>query len=237
VFQDPYHSLNPTMTVEQMLTEPLKVHFGSMTRTARHARAVEVLEQVGLASYHLRRKPMEFSGGQRQRLAIARALIMEPQLIICDEPVSALDVSTQSQVINLLESLQQRLGLSYLFIAHDLAVVRHTSHRIAVMYRGRLAETGPAERVYVQPGHPYTKRLLASIPFPDPVRQAAQRDARRALAVHAPSGGGRVTAGCPFAPRCPFAMDRCWNEVPPLYEIDGGGSAACFLLEGARVHV
>jgi oligopeptide/dipeptide ABC transporter ATP-binding protein len=203
-----------------------------MGRTARRDRSIELLEQVGLASYHLERRPAEFSGGQRQRLAIARALVMEPNLIICDEPVSALDVSTQSQVINLLESLQQRLGLSYLFISHDLAVVRHTSHRIAVMYRGRLVEIGPAERVYSAPGHPYTKNLLAAVPFPDPERQAAQRVERQKLRISAAEWSQRnVSAGCRYAPRCTFAMERCWNEVPPMYDVPGGGSAACFLAE------
>ena len=182
VFQDPVASLNPSIIVGDIIGEPLKLHFG-MGAAARRRRVTELLEQVGLAAHHLERYPYEFSGGQRQRIAVARALASEPQLIVLDEPVSALDVSTQSQVINLLERLQDETGAAYLLIAHDLAVVRHVSRRIYVMYRSRIVEEGPADRVCEQPAHPYTELLLASIPDADPVEQRAQRHLRQALSV------------------------------------------------------
>jgi ABC-type oligopeptide transport system ATPase subunit len=193
VFQDQVASLNPSIVVGDLIGEPLKLHFG-MTAVARRRRVTELLEQVGLAAHHLERYPYEFSGGQRQRVVIARALASEPKLIVLDEPVSALDVSTQSQVINLLEHLQAETGAAYLLIAHDLAVVRHASRRIYVMYRSRIVEEGPADRVCEQPAHPYTELLLASIPDADPVRQRAQRTLRQELSVGQASVTGETPA-------------------------------------------
>lgn len=228
VFQDPYSSLNPSKTVGDIVGEPLTIHHG-LRGSERDSRVVRLLEQVGLDGDQVGRFPSEFSGGQRQRIAIARALALEPKLIVCDEPVSALDVSTQSQVIGLLEELQERLGLAYLFIAHDLAVVRHISHRVGVLYLGQLMETGPAERVYEAPAHPYTKMLLTAVPVADPVMQKQRKAERRRLPVSELPSPANYPTGCPFHTRCPSAMETCRTTAPPRREIRGGGWAACHL--------
>ncbi|TVR39478.1 MAG: ATP-binding cassette domain-containing protein [Planctomycetota bacterium] len=224
VFQDPYASLNPRMSVGDIIDEPLR-NYRIGNRESRRQRVRELLDLVGLDATSLRRFPHEFSGGQRQRIGIARALALEPQALICDEPVSALDVSVQAQIINLLIDLRQRLGLSLIIIAHDLAVVRHLADEILVMYLGQVAESGPAQRLMAQPQHPYTQALLASIPIPDP---ALARNQRR---IPAPGEVGSLElrqSGCPFAPRCPQRMERCQSPPPRLGE--DGHQAACWLL-------
>jgi len=225
VFQDPYSSLDPSATVGASITEPLRVHEGLSGRASR-ARVAELLDLVGLRPSHADRYPYEFSGGQRQRVAIARALSTNPQLVVCDEAVSALDVSTQNQVINLLEDLRERLGLSYLFIAHDLAIVRHISHRVAVMYLGHIVETGPIERVYEQPAHPYTQALLSAIPVPDPER--TDRERRILLQGDLPDPGN-PPPGCPFHTRCAYVMPVCREQMPASTAVDGGGHVSCHL--------
>lgn len=226
VFQDPYSSLNPSMTVEDIVTEPLRVHT-TLNRGARRARAVELLELVSLSEEHLDRRPHQFSGGQRQRIAIASALALTPKLIVLDEPVSALDVSTQNQIINLLYERRDDLGIAYLLIAHDLALVHHISDQIAVMYLGHIVEQGPSDRVYKAPAHPYTKALIEAVPLLDPEAQRRRRAARKAApAIDAP----RVTpTGCPYRTRCPHAMPRCETDMPPAFPVEGGGTASCFL--------
>jgi oligopeptide transport system ATP-binding protein len=226
IFQDPYSSLNPRMTVGQMLAEPLQVHGIVREARARADRVQELLSQVGLLPQHARRFPHQLSGGQRQRVGIARALAMEPSLIVCDEPVSALDVSIQAQIINLLEDLQARLGLTYLFIAHDLSVVRHISDRIVVMYLGRIAEIAERGPLYEEPRHPYTKALLSAVPIPDPKLEADRQ--RTVLRGEVPSPL-KPPPGCVFHPRCPIAVDRCSAETPPLREVRSGHWAACHL--------
>jgi oligopeptide/dipeptide ABC transporter ATP-binding protein len=219
IFQDPYSSLNPRLTVGQTLIEPLHLH--GLHAGRERERVVELLHTVGLAAEHAARFPHEFSGGQRQRIGIARALAVEPKLIVCDEAVSALDVSVQAQVVNLLQELQQRLGLAYVFIAHNLAVVRHISTRVAVMYLGRIVELADTRTLFVAPRHPYTQALLSAIPMPQPrrVRQRLllQGDVPNPMAP---------PQGCPFHTRCPHAAPQCLQEAPPLL-VDHGHAVAC----------
>jgi peptide/nickel transport system ATP-binding protein len=225
VFQDPYSSLDPRQSIADIVGEPLAIHT-SMSRTQREQRVVQLLAQVGLGSHVLSRQPHEFSGGQRQRIAIARALALEPRLLVCDEPVSSLDVSTQSQVINLLTDLQRDLGVAYLFIAHDLSVVRHISDRIAVMYLGQIVEEGDADAVYGQPTHPYTAALLSSIPVPDPARLRQRNRIILRGEVGEPADGQR---GCRFRARCPFAMEVCAEVEPEPYVTPAGSTVRCHL--------
>jgi len=225
IFQDPYASLNPRMTVLNIVGEPLR-NYGIARGKQLVDRVCELLELVGLSPAYRNRYPHEFSGGQRQRIGVARALALDPRLILCDEPVSALDVSIQAQVVNLLQDLQEKLGLAYLFIAHDLAVVRHISDRVAVMYLGRIVEVAPAGEIYTKPLHPYSVALLSAIPIPDPELQRQRR--RVALQGEIPSPT-REYRGCRFADRCPARIDRCKDEDPPLSEHSPGHYAACWV--------
>lgn len=225
IFQDPYSSLDPSMVVGDVVAEPLEIH-GERDRPARERRVRELLDLVRLSPSHRDRYPYELSGGQRQRVAIARAIALAPKLVVCDEAVSALDVSTQNQIINLLEDLQSELGMSYLFIAHDLAVVRHIAGRTAVMYLGQLVEIGPTDRVYEHAAHPYTQALLSAIPRPDP--GPARRRDRIVLSGDIPDAAS-TPDGCAFHPRCPYAMDVCRAVRPAMTPVDGGGEVACHL--------
>jgi len=227
VFQDPYGSLNPRLTVEQTIGEALDIHRLASGRLARRARVRALLEDVGLDPSHAQRYPHEFSGGQRQRIGIARALAVEPQLIVCDEPVSALDVSVQAQIVNLLQDLQAEHALTYLFIAHDLAVIEHLSHRVLVMYLGQVVELGEAKRVCRAPQHPYTQALVSAVPRLDPETKRA----RLVLGGEVPSPI-HPPSGCRFHPRCPRAEARCRAEAPVLAEISPGHWAACHLVPG-----
>jgi len=222
VFQDPYASLSPRQRVEDIIAEPLDVNGLCDSAAERRDRVIELLRLVGLDAVHLRRYPFEFSGGQRQRIAIARALAPRPRLIVADEPVSALDVSIQSQVVNLMQDLQEQFSLAYVFISHDLAVVRHIAHRVAVMYLGRLVEVGETDTLFSQPHHPYTQALLSAAPVPDPER----RRSRIVLKGDVPSPAN-VPSGCHFHPRCPIAQPDCALSVPPLRDMGNGQKVAC----------
>jgi len=224
IFQDPYASLDPRMTVGAIIGEALIIHKLAKNRHEFEARVVELLERVGLSPDHMRRYPHEFSGGQRQRIGIARALAVSPKLIVCDEPVSALDVSIQAQVVNLLEDLQQQFSLTYLFIAHDLSVVEHISTRVAVMYLGRIVEMAPRQQIFTSPKHPYTKALLSAVPVPEP--GAARTPMILKGDVPSPIN---PPSGCRFHTRCPFVFDRCRTEEPELRSTGDGQWVACHL--------
>ncbi len=223
IFQDPYSSLNPRFTVGSTLAEPLKIFGLAKSRSARRDRCIELLESVGLSAEHLSRYPHEFSGGQRQRIGIARALTVDPSLIIADEPVSALDVSIQGQIINLLINLKDRFGLSYLFIAHDLSVIKHISDRVAIMYLGRIVELTKKEELFKRPLHPYTRLLLEAVPIPDP----SKRTEKQLLEGDVPSPVN-PPPGCRFHTRCPYRFEPCDHIEPPLIDIDGH-QVACHL--------
>lgn len=227
VFQDPFASLDPRMTVRRIVSEPLRVH-GRYERAAGPARVAELLDMVGLGPEHADRFPHEFSGGQRQRIGIARALALNPDLLVLDEPVSALDVSIQAQIVTLLNRLQDELGLAYLFISHDLAVVRYVARRVAVMYLGRIVETGDVDDVYVHPRHPYTRALLSAVPVEDPLDRGS-RD--RVVLVGDPPTPTDPPSGCPFRTRCWKAQDLCAQERPELTPEDDGHRAACHFPE------
>ncbi len=227
VFQDPYSSLNPRMTVSDIIGEPLDVHKLYKTKEERMARILELMDHVGLNSEHASRYAHEFSGGQRQRIGIARALAVDPDFIVCDEPVSALDVSIQAQVINMFDELQDKLGLTYLFIAHDLLVVRHISDRIAVMYLGKMVELADAAEIYERPLHPYSKSLLSAVPVPDP--KVARANQRIVLYGDIPSPLN-APSGCPFRTRCAYAAEVCAEAMPSFNEVSGGHFVACHLV-------
>lgn len=227
IFQDPYASLNPRMTVGEIIREPMDIHHIFNTKEEREQRVRELLDIVGLKPDHIRRYPHEFSGGQRQRIGIARTLTLNPQFIVCDEPISALDVSIQAQVINLLEHIQKEMGISYLFIAHDLSMVKHISDRIGVMYLGNLVEIGDSDDVYHRPLHPYTQALLSAVPIPDP--RVAREKKRIVLEGELPSPLD-TPSGCVFRTRCPNATERCAREKPGMVNV-GKRTVACFLYE------
>lgn len=224
VFQDPYSSLNPRMTVSDIIGEPLDIHKMYKNKKEREERILELMGHVGLNSEHASRYAHEFSGGQRQRIGIARSLAVNPDFIVCDEPVSALDVSIQAQVINMFGELQEKLGLTYLFIAHDLLVVRHISDRIGVMYLGRLVELADAGEIYDRPLHPYSKSLLSAVPVPDP--KIARANQRIVLSGDIPSPLN-APSGCPFRTRCPYADERCAESMPEFKEVEKGHFVAC----------
>jgi len=226
IFQDPYASLNPRMTVGNIIGEPLEVH-GIAKGKERRERVQELLRVVGLNPYFVNRYPHEFSGGQRQRIGVARALALNPAFIVCDEPISALDVSIQAQVVNLLEDLQAEFGLTYLFIAHDLSMVRHISTRVAVMYLGKIVELTDRESLYLHPLHPYTKALLSAVPIPDPVVEEKRQ--RIILEGDVPSPAN-PPKGCNFSTRCPVAIERCFEEEPEFREISSEHWCACHLV-------
>ncbi|HVW19774.1 MAG TPA: oligopeptide/dipeptide ABC transporter ATP-binding protein [Opitutaceae bacterium] len=227
VFQDPFASLNPRLTVFDTLAEPLKVH-GLCPAAEAPARVAELMRLVGLAPRFMQKYPHEFSGGQRQRIAIARALALEPRIVVADEPVSALDVSIQAQILNLLSQLCRRMNLSLIFIAHDLSVVKHISDRVAVMYLGKIVELGPAAEVIERPRHPYTRALVSAIPVPDP---EAERRRQRIVLPGDPPSPINPPAGCPFHPRCPYVQEKCKAAVPPLIPAGPDRVAACVRLD------
>ncbi|MBP7175027.1 MAG: ATP-binding cassette domain-containing protein [Thermoclostridium sp.] len=224
VFQDPYASLNPRMTVGDIVGEPIDIHKLADSKPERHEKIMRMLERVGLNSEHANRYPHEFSGGQRQRIGIARALSVNPEFIVCDEPVSALDVSIQAQIVNMFEQLQEEMGLTYLFIAHDLSVVKHISRRIGVMYLGKLVETANSYELTAHPAHPYTKSLISAIPIPDPI--ASRKRKRIVLEGDVPSPLN-PPSGCRFRTRCPLATELCGREEPEFKQIGAGHFAAC----------
>ena len=224
VFQDPYSSLNPRMTVSDIIAEPLDVHKLCASKEERRDRILELMNYVGLNSEHASRYAHEFSGGQRQRIGIARALAVNPEFIVCDEPVSALDVSIQAQVINMFDELQDKLGLTYLFIAHDLLVVRHISDRIAVMYLGKMVELADAKEIYDHPLHPYSQSLISAVPVPDP--NIARANKRIVLTGDIPSPLN-APSGCPFRTRCQYACDKCAESMPEFKEVSSGHFVAC----------
>ena len=228
VFQDPYSSLNPRMTVSDIIGEPLDIHKLYKNKKERDEKIYELLSRVGLNSEHASRYAHEFSGGQRQRIGIARSLAVNPEFIVCDEPVSALDVSIQAQIINMFSELQQQLGLTYLFIAHDLLVVRHISNRIGVMYLGRLVELADADELYTRPLHPYTKSLISAVPVPDP--EIAASNKRIVLSGDIPSPLN-TPKGCPFHTRCPYSTEQCSEAVPQFKEMSSGHFVACHRTE------
>ncbi|MBQ9765967.1 MAG: ATP-binding cassette domain-containing protein [Lachnospiraceae bacterium] len=228
VFQDPYSSLNPRMTVSDIIGEPLDIHKMYENKQEREDRILELMSHVGLNSEHASRYAHEFSGGQRQRIGIARALAVNPDFIVCDEPVSALDVSIQAQVINMFGELQEQLGLTYLFVAHDLLVVRHISNRIAVMYLGRMVELAEAGEIYDHPLHPYSQSLLSAVPVPDP--KVARANKRIVLSGDIPSPLN-APSGCPFRTRCPHATEQCAMEMPPFKEVSKGHFVACYKVD------
>ncbi len=231
VFQDPYSSLNPRMTVSDIIAEPLDVHKLYDTKKERFEKVLELMDCVGLNSEHASRYAHEFSGGQRQRIGIARALALNPDFIVCDEPVSALDVSIQAQVINMFAELQEKMGLTYLFIAHDLLVVRHISDRIAVMYLGKMVEMADADEIYDHPLHPYSKALMSAVPVPDPKTARANR--RIMLGGDIPSPLN-APSGCPFRTRCPYATEACALSMPEFKEVSGGHYVACHNLDACN---
>ncbi len=231
VFQDPYSSLNPRMTVSDIIAEPLDVHQMYSDKNERQEKVLELMAKVGLNSEHAARYAHEFSGGQRQRIGIARALSMNPEFVVCDEPVSALDVSIQAQVINMFDELQEQLNLTYLFIAHDLLVVRHISDRIAVMYLGKMVELADAKEIYDHPLHPYTKCLMSAVPLPDPKK--ARENQRIVLSGSIPSPLN-APSGCPFRTRCPYATAACAESMPEFKEVSSGHFVACHNLETAN---
>ena len=224
VFQDPYSSLNPRMTVSDIIAEPMDVHKLYANQKERQEKVLELMARVGLNSEHANRYAHEFSGGQRQRIGIARSLATSPEFVVCDEPVSALDVSIQAQVINMFDELQQEMGLTYLFIAHDLLVVRHISDRIAVMYLGKMVEMADAKEIYSHPLHPYSKSLMSAVPLPDP--KMARANQRIVLSGDIPSPLN-APSGCPFRTRCPHATEQCALEMPEFKEVSSGHFVAC----------
>ena len=228
VFQDPYSSLNPRMTVADIIGEPLDVHKMYSSQKERQEKILELMARVGLNSEHANRYAHEFSGGQRQRIGIARALAVNPQFVVCDEPVSALDVSIQAQVVNMFDELQDQMGLTYLFIAHDLLVVRHISDRIAVMYLGKMVELADAKEIYDHPLHPYTKSLMSAVPLPDPKK--ARENKRIVLSGDIPSPLN-APSGCPFRTRCPYASEECAASMPEFKEVQSGHYVACHNFE------
>ena len=224
VFQDPYSSLNPRMTVSDIIGEPLDIHKLYASKQERQEKILDLMAKVGLNSEHANRYAHEFSGGQRQRIGIARALATDPKFVVCDEPVSALDVSIQAQVINMFDELQDEMGLTYLFIAHDLLVVRHISDRIAVMYLGKMVEMADAKEIYDHPLHPYSKSLMSAVPLPDPKK--ARENQRIVLTGDIPSPLN-APSGCPFRTRCPYATEACAESMPELKELSSGHFVAC----------